>query len=65
MSESDWQRRFGELAKAATECADDLESEISHRIPESWRKQYPSMQRRYDRDMDSVRAVRKLTTGSI
>lgn len=45
------------LAKALVSCADDLEAELNGLFPESMRA-YPSMQARFDRDMETVRSAR-------
>ena len=45
------------LRALVTELADDLEAKIKARYPEAWRE-YPSEQRRYERDMELVRRAR-------
>ena len=49
-----------DLTEAALECASDLESEIEARYSNDIKK-YPSMVRKYERDMEPVMLVRKLT----
>lgn len=51
------------LRALVTELADDLEAEINARYPEAWRE-YPSEQRRYERDMEPVRRARATTSRS-
>ncbi len=46
-----------DVAEAAKECANDLKAEIEAKYPEATRKNYPSVQSDYDRDMASVLAV--------
>jgi len=43
------------VADAARACADDLEAEIAARYPD---RRWPSMQRRYERDMEPVTRLR-------
>jgi len=43
------------LVAAARACADDLEAEIAARYPD---RRWPSMQRRYERDMEPVMQLR-------
>ena len=49
-----------DLTEAALECASDLESDIEARYSNGI-KEYPSMVRKYERDMVPVMLVRKLT----
>ena len=45
------------LRKALRECADELEAEIEDRYGHGI-KEHPAMRRRYERDMETVRAAR-------
>lgn len=47
-----------ELVEALEECVHELEGEIEGNYPAETRKQYPSQQRRYDRDMSTVLRAR-------
>ena len=49
-----------DLKEAALVCALDLESEIEARYS-NYSKKYPAMVRKYERDMEPVMLVRKLT----
>ncbi|MEL6239432.1 MAG: hypothetical protein AAFQ90_12690 [Pseudomonadota bacterium] len=49
---------LGRAIEALIACADDLEAELRARYPEETTRQYPSEARRFERDMEAVRAAR-------
>lgn len=50
--------RMRVLSEMVTELSDDLQAEIDARYPADMRRDHPSMQRPYDRDMDMVNRAR-------
>lgn len=52
-----------DLRAALKDCADDLEEYVNAHYPENVRKQYPSEELRYQRDMASVKKARELLNG--
>lgn len=51
-----------ELAAALGDCATDLEAELEAQTPVDLRDMYPSMSRKFSRDMQSVEAARTTLT---
>lgn len=46
------------LREALRECADELEGYIKNEYPEATRRLYPSVQKKFERDMSTVREAR-------
>jgi hypothetical protein len=51
--------RIAELEAALRDCADDLEAEVEAKYPVGSRV-YPTMERRYNQDMEPVTTARRL-----
>jgi hypothetical protein len=58
---SDYLHEIEQLRAALKECADDLESELNGHYQGTL--DYPSQQRRFERDMAPITAARKLLAG--